>query len=310
MGLLVVGSIALDDIETPFDQIKNALGGSSTYIALAASYFTKPIHLVGVVGDDFSKRHIEMFKKYDIDLEGLQIIKGEKTFRWSGRYHYDLNVRDTISTKLNVFQNFDPIIPEKSRKDRFVLLGNIDPVLQLNVLKQLITPKFTICDTMNFWIERKRNDLLKVMEKLDVFIINDSEARLLSDEPNLIKSAKIILEMGPKYLVIKKGENGAILFSDNVVFCAPAYPLEDVRDPTGAGDSFAGGFGGYLHKTQDLSLENLKRAVIYGSTMASLCVEKFGTKGIENLSSSQIYARFLEFKELSRFEDNTSGLKT
>lgn len=303
MGLLVVGSIALDDVETPFDKIKNALGGSSTYISLAASYFTEPIHLVGIVGDDFSKEHIEMFKKYNIDLEGLQIIKGGKTFRWSGKYHYDLNVRDTLSTELNVFESFNPIIPEKSRKNRFIVLGNIDPILQLNVLDQMERPRFSVCDTMNFWIEGKKKELLKVLKRVDVLIINDSEARLLSKEPNLIKSAKIICEMGPKYLVIKKGENGAMLFCDETVFSAPAYPLENIFDPTGAGDSFAGGFTGYLHKTQDLSFENLKRAIIYGSTMASLCVEKFSTGGLENLSASQIHNRFLEFKELSSFED-------
>ena len=303
MGLLVVGSIALDDVETPFDKIKNALGGSSTYISLAASYFTEPIHLVGIVGDDFSKEHIEMFKKYNIDLEGLQIIKGGKTFRWSGKYHYDLNVRDTLSTELNVFESFNPIIPEKSRKNRFVVLGNIDPILQLSVLDQMERPKFSVCDTMNFWIEGKKKELLKVLKRVDVLIINDSEARLLSKEPNLIKSAKIIREMGPKYLVIKKGENGAMLFCNDTVFSAPAYPLENIFDPTGAGDSFAGGFTGYLHKTQDLSFENLKRAIIYGSTMASLCVEKFSIGGLDNLSASQIHNRFLEFKELSSFED-------
>lgn len=301
MGLLVVGSIGFDDIETPFDKVENALGGSTTYISLAASYFTGPVCIVGVVGDDFDHKHIQMLENHNIDLEGLQIVHGEKTFRYGCKYHYDLNVRDSLFTHLNVFEHFNPVIPEKKRKFPFIVLGNISPQLQLNVLDQLENPKFVVCDTMNFWIEGSKNELLKVLKRVDVLIINDSEARLLSQEPNLIKAAKIITAMGPKYLIIKKGEHGALLFGEDMIFSAPAYPMENIYDPTGAGDAFAGGFTGYLHKTRDLSFENLKRAVIYGSIMASFCVEKFSTKGLEDLSYLEIQNRFYEFRELSNF---------
>ncbi|KAF0152116.1 MAG: Ribokinase family sugar kinase [Ignavibacteria bacterium] len=301
MGLLIVGSIGLDDIETPFDKIEGALGGSTTYISLAASYFTGPISIVGVVGDDFSKEHIKMIEDHNIDHEGLQIVEGGKTFRYGCRYHYDLNTRDSLFTHLNVFDSFNPIIPEKKRKYRFVILGNIAPSLQMNVLDQLENPKFIVCDTMNFWIDRAQEDLMKVLKRVNVLIINDSEARLLSKEPNLIKAAKIISDMGPKYLIIKKGEHGALLFGENQIFAAPAYPMENIFDPTGAGDAFAGGFTGYLHKNMEFSFENLKRAVIYGSIMASFCVEKFSTKGLENLSYLEIKNRFIEFRELSSF---------
>lgn len=303
MALLVVGSLGIDDIETPFDKIENALGGSATYISLAASYFTNPIHLVGIVGDDFKKEYIELLEEHEIDLEGLQIIEGGKTFRWGGRYHYDLNVRDTLFTELGVFENFNPVIPDKSKKSRYVLLGNIMPKLQLHVLDQMENPQFVVCDTMNLWIENTLEDLLEVLKKVNVLIINDSEARLLSKEPNLIKAARIIQSMGPEYLIIKKGEHGALLFGENSIFSAPAYPLENIFDPTGAGDVFAGGFTGYLHNTRDLSFENMKRAVIYGSAMASFAVEKFSTKGLEDLSKLQIHDRFLEFRELSVFDE-------
>lgn len=302
MGLLIVGSIGLDDIETPFDKIEGALGGSTTYISLAASYFTGPVSIVGVVGDDFSKDHIKMLEDHDIDHEGLQIVKGGKTFRYGCRYHYDLNTRDSLFTDLNVFESFNPIIPDKDKKASFVILGNIAPSLQTSVLDQLEKPKFIVCDTMNFWINGALEDLKKVLKRVNVLIINDSEARLLSKEPNLIKAAKIISDMGPKYLIIKKGEHGALLFGENQVFSAPAYPMENIFDPTGAGDAFAGGFTGYLHKNMELSFENLKRAVIYGSIMASFCVEKFSTKGLENLSYLEIKNRFVEFRELSTFD--------
>ncbi len=302
MGLLIVGSIGLDDIETPFDKIEGALGGSTTYIALAASYFTGPVSIVGVVGNDFPKSHIKMIEDHNIDHEGLQIVEGGKTFRYGCRYHYDLNTRDSLFTHLNVFENFDPIIPEKNRKASFVILGNIAPSLQTKVLDQLENPKFIVCDTMNFWINGALDDLMKVLKRVNVLIINDSEARLLSKEPNLIKAAKIISDMGPKYLIIKKGEHGALLFGENQIFSAPAFPMENIFDPTGAGDSFAGGFTGYLHKNRELSFENLKRAVIYGSIMASFCVEKFSTKGLENLSYLEIKNRFIEFRELSSFD--------
>jgi len=302
VGLLIVGSIGLDDIETPFDKIEGALGGSTTYIALAASYFTGPVSIVGVVGDDFSKDHIKMLEDHDIDHEGLQIVEGGKTFRYGCRYHYDLNTRDSLFTDLNVFESFNPIIPDKNKKASFVILGNIAPKLQTSVLEQLDNPKFIVCDTMNFWINGALEDLKKVLGHVNVLIINDSEARLLSKEPNLIKAAKIISDMGPKYLIIKKGEHGALLFGENQVFSAPAYPMENIFDPTGAGDAFAGGFTGYLHKNMELSFENLKRAVIYGSIMASFCVEKFSTKGLENLSYLEIKNRFVEFRELSSFD--------
>ncbi|MGQ9799248.1 MAG: PfkB family carbohydrate kinase [Ignavibacterium sp.] len=303
MGLLVVGSLGLDTVATPFDKIENALGGSATYISLAASYFSGPIRLVGIVGSDFPKEYIDMLNNHNIDLEGLQIVEGGKTFRWSGKYHYDLNVRDTLFTELNVFEKFDPIIPENARKSKFICLGNIDPVLQSKVLDQMENPQFVVCDTMNYWIERKKKELLELLLRVNVLIINDSEARLLAHEPNLIKAAKIIRAMGPQILVIKKGEHGALLFSEETIFSAPAYPIESIYDPTGAGDSFAGGFIGYLFKTRDLSTENLKRAVIYGSTMASFCVEKFSTKGLEELSYLQIQDRFRQFMNLSRFDE-------
>lgn len=304
MGLLVVGSLGLDTVATPFDKIENALGGSATYISLAASYFSGPIRLVGIVGDDFPKEYIEMLNNHSIDLEGLQIVEGGKTFRWSGKYHYDLNVRDTLFTELNVFEKFDPIIPENARKSKFICLGNIDPVLQSKVLDQMENPQFVVCDTMNYWIEGKKKELLELLPRVNVLIINDSEARLLAHEPNLIKAARVIRAMGPQILIIKKGEHGALLFSEETIFSAPAYPMESIYDPTGAGDSFAGGFIGYLFKTRDLSSESLKRAVIYGSTMASFCVEKFSTKGLEELSYLQIQDRFRQFMNLSRFDED------
>ena len=303
MSLLVVGSVALDSVETPFDKVDDALGGSATYISLAAGYFSAPIELIGVVGSDFPKKYIEMLEQHNIGLEGLQVIEGEKTFRWGGKYHYDLNVRDTLFTELNAFQNFNPIIPEKFRKSRYVCLGNIDPILQMKVLDQVSDPQFVVCDTMNLWINLMKPDLIKLLKRVHVFILNDSEARMLTEEPNLIKAAKLIRQMGPEILIIKKGEHGALLFTQDTIFSAPAYPMEIIFDPTGAGDSFAGGFTGYLHQTRDLSPENVKRAVIYGSTMASFCVEKFSTKGLEELSILQIQDRFREFKKLSTFDE-------
>lgn len=304
MSLLVVGSIAYDDVETPLGKIEGALGGSSTFVSLSASYFATPVNLVGVVGDDFKKEHIKLLENHKIELEGLQIVQGGKTFRYGCKYQVDLNVRDTLFTHLNAFEKFDPIIPEKWRNSPFVLLGNIQPSLQMNVLNQLIEPKLVVCDTMNLWINITKPDLLEVLKKVDVLIINDSEARLLSDEQNLIKAASQIRNLGPKILVIKKGEHGALLFYENSVFSAPALPMESIFDPTGAGDSFAGGFIGYLHKTNDLSFENMKRAVIYGSVLASFCVEKFSSQGIENLTTEKIRERFSTFRELSRFDDN------
>lgn len=302
MGLLVVGSLGLDTVSTPFDKVEDALGGSATYISLAASYFSGPVKLVGVVGTDFPEKYVKLLEDHDIDLEGLQKEEG-KTFRWGGKYHFDLNVRDTLFTELNVFEKFDPIIPENFRKSKYVCLGNIDPTLQLRVLEQLDDPQLVVCDTMNYWIEGKKDELLKLLNHVHILIINDSEARLLAHEPNLIKAAKMIREMGPQTLIIKKGEHGAMLFTDDTIFSAPAYPMEMINDPTGAGDSFAGGFTGYLFKTRDLSPNNLKCAVIYGSSMASFCVEKFSIKGIEELSYLQIQDRYREFLNISRIDE-------
>jgi len=303
LGLLVVGSVGLDTVTTPFDKVEDALGGSAVYISLSSSYFSGPVYMVGIVGDDFPKEYINMLEDHNVDLEGLQIVENGKTFRWSGKYHYDLNVRDTLLTELNVFESFDPIIPDKFKKSRFVCLGNIDPVLQIKVLDQMDDPHFVVCDTMNYWIEGKRDELLKLLKRVNVLIINDSEARLLAHEPNLIKAAKQIRELGPEFLIIKKGEHGALLFAEDTIFSAPAYPLEMIYDPTGAGDTFAGGFIGYLFKTQDTSAENMKKAVVYGSAMASFCVEKFSTKGLEDLDYLRVHDRYREFLNLSKFDE-------
>jgi sugar/nucleoside kinase (ribokinase family) len=303
VSLLVVGSLGLDTVATPFDRIENALGGSATYISLAASYFSGPVNMIGVVGEDFPKEYIRLMEDHNINLEGLQIIEGGKTFRWSGKYHYDLNTRDTLLTELNVFENFNPIIPERLKKAKYICLGNIDPVLQLRVLDQIENPYYVVCDTMNYWIEGKKEELLKVLKRINLLIVNDSEARLLAHEPNLIKAAKKIKELGVPTLIIKKGEHGALLFSNGSFFSAPAYPLETIFDPTGAGDTFAGGLIGYLHKTQDIELENLKRAVVYGSTMASFCVEQFSTKGLEDLSYLRIKDRYRDFLSISHFDE-------
>ncbi|MEE9449420.1 MAG: PfkB family carbohydrate kinase [Ignavibacteriaceae bacterium] len=304
MGLLVVGSLGLDTVETPFDKVTDALGGSATYISLAASYFSGPIQLVGVVGSDYPQEYIDLLGKHNVDLEGLQVIEGGKTFRWGGRYHYDLNVRDTLFTDLNVFEKFDPVIPDKYKKSKYLCLGNIAPTLQLRVLSQMDNSQFVVCDTMNYWIEGMKDELVELLKRVNVLIINDSEARLLSNEPNLIKAAKLIREMGPEFLIIKKGEHGAMLFAEDTIFSAPAYPMEIIYDPTGAGDSFAGGFIGYLYKTRDLSPENMKRAVIYGSAMASFCVEKFSTKGLEDISYLRVQDRYREFMNLSKFDQS------
>jgi sugar/nucleoside kinase (ribokinase family) len=301
MSLLVVGSLALDTIETPFGKAERALGGSATYISVAASYFIQPVRLVGVVGGDFPKEDIEFLKEKEIDIEGLQIIEDEKTFFWHGRYNFDLNSRESLATDLNVFADFDPVIPDQFKRSTYLCLGNINPELQLKVLSQVEKPRLVVADTMNFWIEGKHKALMEVMKLVDVFIINDSEAREIAREANLIKAAKKIQEIGPKTLIIKKGEHGALLFCENDLFAAPAYPLESIYDPTGAGDTFAGGFIGYLAKTEDLSYENMKRAVIYGSTVASFTVESFSLDRIKDLSAFEIKDRFNEFKQLSVF---------
>jgi sugar/nucleoside kinase (ribokinase family) len=302
MSLLVVGSLALDTIETPFGKAERTLGGSATFVSVAASYFLQPVRLVGIVGGDFPKEDIEFLKDRGVDLEGLQIVEDGKTFHWHGKYHYDLNSRDSIVTELNVFADFDPVIPEAFQRSEYLCLGNINPELQKKVLNQMAGPKLIIADTMNFWIEGKYDALIDVLKHINVLIINDSEARELSHEANLIKSAHKIQQMGPQIVIIKKGEHGALLFYENEIFSAPAYPLESIYDPTGAGDSFAGGFIGYLAKTDDISYENMKRAVVYGSTIASFAVEKFSLEGIRDLSYFEIKDRFNEFKRFSSFD--------
>jgi len=303
LSILVVGSLGLDTIETPFAKVEESLGGSAVYISLAASFFSPEVKLVGVVGEDFPEKYIQLLRDHHIDLEGLQIVKGGKTFRWSGKYHYDMNSRETIFTELNVFKDFNPVIPENYRDSKFIVLGNIDPDLQMNVLNQLNHPEFIICDTMNYWIERKNEALRKLLTMVDLLVVNDSEARLLANHPNLIRAAKIILEMGPKKLVIKKGEHGSLLITRDTIFVAPAFPLENISDPTGAGDTFAGGMVGYLSRVNSINDEELKKAIIYGSVLASFCVEKFSVDGLLSLNDSKINDRFTQFCKLIQIEE-------
>lgn len=303
MSLLVVGTVAYDAIETPFGKTDKILGGAATYISLAASYFTKNINLVSVVGGDFDKKHIVMLQNHHINTDGIQIKKEEKTFFWSGKYHIDMNTRDTLDTQLNVLATFNPIVPDQFRNPDFLMLGNLMPSLQMKVLDQMKErPKLVVLDTMNFWMEVALEDLLKVIARVDVLTINDEEARLLSKEYSLVKAAQKILALGPKYLIIKKGEHGALLFNKEQVFFAPALPLEEVFDPTGAGDSFAGGFIGYLAQTKDISFDNMKRAIIFGSATASFCVEKFGTERLIGLSEKEVDERVQEFINLVQFD--------
>lgn len=303
MSLLVVGTVAFDAIETPFGKTDKIIGGAATYASLSASYFASDVNLVGVVGDDFPQTMIKEFNNHHIRTEGLQILEGQKSFFWSGRYHTDMNSRDTLDTQLNVLADFDPVIPESYQDCDFLMLGNLMPKIQRQVIERLNKrPKLIVMDTMNFWMETAMNDLLENIAMVDVLTINDAEARQLTNEYSLVKAAKKILTMGPRFLVIKKGEHGALLFHENQVFFAPALPLEDVFDPTGAGDTFAGGFIGYLAKTRDISFSSMKRAIIYGSAMASFCVEKFGTERIMNLSSEELNERIQEFIDLVQFD--------
>ncbi len=303
MSVLVVGTVAFDAIETPFGKTEKIVGGAATYICISSSFFNTKINLVSVVGGDFPKDSIQMLKNKKVNIDGLQIINNKKTFFWSGKYHNNMNTRDTIETQLNVLENFNPIIPDKFKSSDFLMLGNLMPSIQKKVLDQMTKrPKLIVLDTMNFWMDNFMNDLKKALQEVDVLTINDEEARQLSEEYSLVKAAKKILTMGPKYLVIKKGEHGCLLFSSDEVFFAPAIPLEEVFDPTGAGDSFAGGFIGYLAKTNDISFENMKRAVINGSVMASFCVEKFGTKKLTEISQSDIDSRINEFIKLVDFD--------
>jgi sugar/nucleoside kinase (ribokinase family) len=303
MSLLVVGSVAFDQIETPFGKSDKIVGGAGTYISLTSSYFTKDLGIVSVVGDDFPKYYIDLFHSKNVNTEGLEIKKGEKSFFWAGKYHNDMNSRDTLATELNVLANFKPVVPAAFKNAEIVMLGNLSPDVQLSVIDQMETrPKLIVLDTMNFWMDIALDALNKVIAKIDVLSINDEEARQLSGEYSLVKAAKKIIAMGPKVVIIKKGEHGALLFNENEVFFAPALPLEEVFDPTGAGDTFAGGFVGYLAKSGDTSFENMKRAIIYGSAMASFCVEKFGSVRIENLNENEINARVQQFVNLVQFD--------
>lgn len=303
MSLVTVGSVAFDAIETPFGKTDKIIGGAGTYIAFSSSYFMKNQNIVSVVGEDFPQEMLDKLSNKGVNLEGLQIIKGEKSFFWSGKYHNDMNSRDTLVTELNVLEHFDPIIPASYQGCEYLMLGNLSPEVQLKVINRMEKrPKLVAMDTMNFWMDIAMDDLVKAIAEVDMLIINDEEARQLSGEYSLVRAAKKIREMGPKFLVIKKGEHGALLFHETNVFFAPALPLEDVFDPTGAGDTFAGGFMGYLASTDDISFENMKRGIIAGSAMASFCVEKFGTERLENLSKSEIEDRIQEFVQLTNFD--------
>ena len=302
MSLVVIGTVAFDAIETPFGKTDKIVGGAATYASLAASYFYPHVKIVAVVGDDFHNKDIQEFREHGISVEGIQVKEGEKSFFWAGKYHNDMNSRDTLITELNVLANFDPIIPESYQDCQYLLLGNLTPAIQQITIKRLRTrPKLIVLDTMNFWMDVAMEDLIETIKLVDVLTINDEEARQLSGEYSLVKAANKILGMGPKYLIIKKGEHGALLFHEDQIFSAPALPLAEVFDPTGAGDTFAGGFIGYMAKVGTVNFNNMKNAVIYGSALASFCVEKFGTEKIKNLKSEEVAARVQQFVNLSSF---------
>lgn len=301
--LLIVGSVAFDAIETPFGKTDKILGGAAPYIALSASQFGIESAIVSVIGDDFPEEYLEMLQEHNVDTSAIERIAGGKTFFWKGKYHNDLNSRDTLETQLNVLADFNPKVPDAYKEVEIVMLGNLHPAVQLNVLNQLNKkPKLAALDTMNFWMDNALEDLKKVIARVDVITINDEEARQLSGEHSLVKAARAIEAMGPKYVVIKKGEHGALLFHEGQIFFAPALPLEEVFDPTGAGDTFAGGFTGYLTKKDDISFENMKKAVIHASNLASFCVEKFGTERMQGLTKKEVQQRLQQFKELTQFE--------
>jgi sugar/nucleoside kinase (ribokinase family) len=303
MSLLVIGTVAFDAIETPFGKTDKIVGGSATFASLGASYFFDDIKIVAVVGDDFPQSEIDDLNKHNINTDGLQVKQGEKSFFWSGRYHDDMNSRDTLITELNVLADFDPIVPETYQDCEYLMLGNLSPQVQQTVIQRLNKrPKLIVMDTMNFWMDIALDELHKALQMVDVLTINDAEARQLSGEFSLVKAARKILTMGPKYLIIKKGEHGALLFHENKIFSAPALPLEEVFDPTGAGDTFAGGFIGYMAKAGTVSFDNMKNAIIYGSALASFCVEKFGSERLRNLTQDEINARIAEFVGLAKFE--------
>lgn len=302
MSLLTVGSVAFDSIETPYGKAERVVGGAANYISIAASYFVDDIRLVAVVGDDFPQAELDYFRSRNINLDGLQIRQGEKSFFWAGRYHHDMNGRDTLETQLNVLGDFDPKLPASYLDSKFLMLGNLSPEVQMSVVNQMpVRPKLVVLDTMNFWMDIALEGLKAILKKVDVLTINDEEARQLSGERSLVRAAAVIHKMGPRILIIKKGEHGALLFANGQTFFAPALPLLDVVDPTGAGDTFAGGFIGYLAKTNNISFANLKRGIIYGSAMASFCVEKFATEGIKDLNWEQINERVAEFSKLVHF---------
>jgi len=303
MSLVIVGTVAFDAIETPFGKTDKIVGGAATFAGLAASYFYPEVKLVSVIGDDFGDDNLEILKSKGISVEGIEIIAGGKSFFWSGKYHNDMNSRDTLVTELNVLADFDPKMPASYQDCEYLLLGNLTPAIQEKTLDLLEKkPKLVVLDTMNFWMDVALDGLMEVLKKVDVLTINDAEARQLSNEFSLVKAAEKILKMGPKYLIIKKGEHGALLFGDGQVFSAPALPLSEVFDPTGAGDSFAGGFIGYLATLQSINFTNMKNAVIFGSALASFCVEKFGTEKLQNLTKQEISDRIQEFVNLSKFD--------
>lgn len=303
MGLLTVGTVAFDDIQTPLGHAEKIVGGAATYIALAASYFTNDIKLVSVIGDDFPQEELDYLKSVGVNLDGLQVKEGEKSFFWAGRYHDNMNARDTLDTQLNVLADFDPILPGSYKGEDFVMLGNLTPAVQMKVIEQMETrPKLIALDTMNFWMDNAWDELMEVIGKIDVLIINDEEARQMSKEYSLVKAAEKIMALGPKFLVVKKGEHGALLFHKDEIFFAPALPLAEVFDPTGAGDTFAGGFMGYISQTDEVTFENMKRAVIFGSALASFCVEKFGIERLKGLSNMDIINRVERFAKLVSFD--------
>lgn len=301
--LLIVGTVAFDAIETPFGKTDKILGGAGTFIGLAASRYDIQTAIVSVVGEDFPSTYIDLLNNENIDTSAIEVIEGGKTFFWSGRYHNDLNSRDTLVTELNVLADFDPKVPDTFKDADVVMLGNLHPEIQLSVLRQMNhRPKLVVLDTMNYWMDNSMDSLMEVIEKVDVIAINDAEARQLSDEYSLVKAATVIQDMGPKYVVIKKGEHGALLFNQQNIFFAPALPLEEVFDPTGAGDTFAGGFVGYLTETKNVSFNNMRNAVIHGSNLASFCVERFGTERMLNLTEKEATARLKQFRELTQFD--------
>lgn len=301
--LLIVGTVAFDAIETPFGKTDKILGGAGTFIGLSASFFNIDSAIVSVVGEDFPQEYLDLLQQKNINIEGIEVVKGGKTFFWSGRYHNDMNSRDTLATELNVLADFNPVVPKAYKDAEIVMLGNLHPLVQSSVLNQMTQkPKLVVLDTMNFWMDCALPELLDVMKRVDVITINDEEARQLSGEYSLVKAAAKIHSMGPKYVVIKKGEHGALLFHNKEVFFAPALPLEEVFDPTGAGDTFAGGFSGYIAQSGDISFSNMKNAIIYGSNLASFCVEKFGTQRMERLQKEEVLNRLQQFKSLTQFE--------